>query len=113
MRAAFVVCVLVGILLCSPAAAQDPLPVKLYGGMGDCLAPAETYPYKLDRGDPLYETARQDHQRYLEEMESYVNCLDRERSAALAELKTSFRLFRQNFGKDAVFRYGRTRDGEN
>lgn len=105
--------VLVFFTLCSSATAQDILPVSLYGGMGDCLAPAETYPYKLERSDPLYETARKDHQRYLEEMEAYVNCLDRERSEALVELQASFRLFKQNFGKDAVFRYGQSSVGQN
>lgn len=94
------------VILCGTAAyAEDVLPASLLGMMESCLTPVETYPYRLDRSDPLYETAREDHQRYLEEMEDYVNCLDRERRNALAELQSSFRLFRQNFGKDAVFRY--------
>lgn len=95
---------------CIPAHAADAVvPVSLYGGMGSCLTPAETYPYKLSKSDPLYDTAREDHQRYLEEMEDYVNCLDRERGAALDELRTSFDLFLKNFGRDAVLQYGAER----
>ena len=44
--------------------------------MTPCYLPVEPYPYKLEKSDPLYDTARDDHQRYLEELESYVNCLD-------------------------------------
>jgi len=105
MRSAAIGSMLATIVLCCPAQAGDIVPASLYGGVGDCLPPIETYPYKLERSDPLYDTAREDHQRYLEEMEAYVNCLDRERSEALFELQASFRLFKQNFGKDAVFRY--------
>lgn len=85
--------------------ADDLVPASLYGGMGSCLTPVETYPYKLPKSDPLYETALADHQRYLEELEDYVNCLDRERSSALAELRASFDQFMSNFGKDAVLKY--------
>lgn len=101
------------VLLCAPAFAQNAQPASLSLGIGNCLAPIETYPYKLNRSDPLYETARDDHQRYLEEMEAYINCLERERRDALSELQTSFRLFQQNFGKDAVFQYGQSRDRQN
>lgn len=77
-------------LLGSPLSfAQTSVSLSITG----CYQPVETYPYKLDRAGPLYETARTDHQRYLEEMETYVNCLDRERSNALHELQSSFRLF--------------------
>ena len=74
--------------------------------MTPCYLPVEPYPYKLEKSDPLYDTARDDHQRYLEELESYVNCLDWERTAALHQLKSSFELFQENFGNDAVLKYG-------
>ncbi len=86
--------------------AQDnSLPVSLIDGLGSCYAPAEPFEYKLEKSDPLYDTARDEHQRYLEELEDYINCLDLKRSAALTELRTSFDLFIDNFGEDAVLRY--------
>lgn len=88
------------------AMADNAYPASLYGGMGDCYAPVEPFGYKLSKSDPLYEAARQEHQQYLEDMEDYVNCLDRERGIALGELSASFNLFLENFGKDAVMRYG-------
>ncbi len=93
-------------------AAEDVLPGNLPVGLGACYTPAETYPYKLERSDPLYQTAREDHQRYLEEMEDYVNCLDRERSEALNELRTSFDSFLKNFGRDAVLKYAVEKEAE-
>lgn len=89
----------------APAVAQNALPANLPVGLGACYTPVETYPYKLSKSDPLFETALTDHQRYLEELEDYVNCLDRERSQALSELRTSFDLFMSNFGRDAVLKY--------
>lgn len=77
--------------------------------IGTCFPPPEPYPYKLEKNDPLYEAAREEHQAHLEGMEDYVNCLDRERSAALVQLRTSFDLFLANFGKDAVLSYGEER----
>lgn len=74
------------------------------GDMG-CLPPEEPFPYKLSKFDPLYDAARGEHQAYLEGLEDYIKCLDDERSYALAHLKTSFRQFMQNFGKDAKFHY--------
>ena len=74
------------------------------GGMG-CLPPEEPFPYKLSKSDPLYSAARSEHQSYLEGLEDYIKCLDDERSSALAQLKSSFRQFMQNFGKNAVFEY--------
>jgi len=74
-----------------------------------CLPPDDPYPYKLPKSDPLYEAARDEHQRHLESLESYVNCLDRERGAALDQLRSSFNLFLANFGEDAVLRYGAER----
>lgn len=88
------------------ANAQDtPLPVSFIDGLGSCYAPAEPFEYKLEKSDPLYDTARDEHQRYLEELEDYINCLDLERSGALTELRSSFDLFIDNFGQDAVLRY--------
>lgn len=79
-------------------------------GMGNCFPPPDPYPYKLDKSDPLYEAAREEHQAHLEGLEDYVNCLDRERSVALAELRSSFDLFMANFGRDAVLSYGAERE---
>ena len=70
----------------------------------DCLLPEEPFPFKLDKSDPLYATARDEHQAYLEDLEAYVKCLDQERLFAFEELKSSYRLFKDNFGKDAVYR---------
>lgn len=89
-----------------PVKASELSPVNLFDGMGSCLPPEQPFPYKLNKSDPLYDTARNEHQRYLEDMEDYINCLDRERVDALNELTTSFNLFRENFGKDGVFIYG-------
>jgi len=69
-----------------------------------CDQPAEPYPYKLDKSDPLYAVARDEHQLNLEKLEDYLNCLDRERRTALEELKNSYDLFKRNYGKDAVFK---------
>lgn len=71
----------------------------------NCLPPEEPFPYKLSKSDPLYEAARDEHQAYLEGMEDYINCLDRERSSALSLLEKSFRNFMKNFGKDGVLKY--------
>lgn len=95
------------------AHAEDLSPVSLTSGLGTCLQPIETYPYKLSKDDPLYQTARDDHQRYLEELEDYVNCLDRERSEALHELRASFNLFMENFGRDAVLKYAQEKEALN
>ena len=73
--------------------------------LGTCLLPEEPYPFKLQKSDPLYEIAREEHQVYLEGMEFYIRCIDSDRADALAQLTFSFRQFQQNFGKDAVFRY--------
>ncbi|MEM7289139.1 MAG: hypothetical protein AAF412_02005 [Pseudomonadota bacterium] len=98
-------------LWCANAAAQESLqPVRFQDTAGGCLSPVESYPYKLPKDDPLYETAREDHQRYLEELEDYVNCLDQERGTALAELRASFNLFMENFGRDAVLKYANERE---
>ncbi|KPB00655.1 hypothetical protein [Ahrensia marina] len=100
---------LIGLLGPSIASAQESTVIGLYD-LGACYQPAETYPFKLDNSDPLYETARADHQRFLEEMEGYVNCLDKERLAALNAFRASYDLFVTNFGADAVFRYGPSED---
>lgn len=73
--------------------------------LGTCFVPAEPYPYKLPKSDPLYEIARDEHQAYLESMELYIRCIDSERAVAVAQLTYSFKQFQQNFGKDAVFKY--------
>lgn len=88
-----------------PVMADVAYPASLYNGIGECYAPPEPFGYKLSKSDPLYEAARQEHQEYLEDLEIYVNCLDRERAIALDELRASFDLFLQNFGKDAVLKY--------
>lgn len=100
---------LIGLLGRSAATAQESAVIGLQD-LGACYQPAETYPFKLDKSDPLYETARADHQRFLEEMEAYVNCLDKERIAALNAFRASYDLFVTNFGADAVLRYGPSED---
>ncbi|MCP4072169.1 MAG: hypothetical protein GY742_10585 [Hyphomicrobiales bacterium] len=73
--------------------------------VGVCYPPVDPFPDKLSKSDPLYQTALEEHQRHLEDMEDYVNCLDRERAVAFSQLKTSFDLFLDNFGEDAVLKY--------
>ena len=70
-----------------------------------CLEPLEPLPFRLERSDPLYPAALDEHRRYLEAMEDYVNCLDRERFVALSLFRESYRQFREFFGKDARFEY--------
>lgn len=77
-----------------------------------CLPPKEPFPYKLEQSDPLYETARDSHQDYLEAMETYINCIDRERSTSLTIMRDSFDLFVKNFGEDGVFRIKQKRLGD-
>lgn len=79
---------------------------QTYGSdVGVCLGPIEPFPYKLSKTDPLYGAARDEHQKYFEDIEDYVKCLAEERAAAIAVFKNSYQLFRENFGSDAVFRY--------
>lgn len=73
--------------------------------VGVCYPPVDPFPDKLSKSDPLYQTALEEHQKHLEDMEDYVNCLDRERGVAFGQLRTSFDLFLHNFGEDAVFKY--------
>ena len=70
-----------------------------------CLEPVEPLPFRLDRSDPLYAAALDEHRRFLEAMEDYVNCLDRERFVALSMFRESYRQFREFFGDDAKFEY--------
>ena len=70
-----------------------------------CLEPIEPLPFRLDRSDPLYAAALDEHRRYLEAMEDYVNCLDRERFVALSMFHESYRQFQKFFGDDAKFEY--------
>ena len=72
---------------------------------GPCIEPFEPFPYPLERSDPLYPTALDEHRHYLEAMEDYVNCLDRERGRALGALREAFERFRTWFGPDAKFEY--------
>lgn len=109
MRVLVLICVsLLGIGI---AFAQDRVHwASLPIGLGSCYAPAEPFPYKLEKSDPLFETARDEHQRYLEDLEDYVNCLDQERAGALAALRGSFDLFLSNFGENAVLKYAQERE---
>ena len=72
---------------------------------GPCLEPVEPLPFRIERSDPLYGAALDEHRRYLEAMEDYVNCLDRERFVALSMFRESFEQFRKFFGDDARFEY--------
>ena len=84
-------------LSCPPASALPP--------EGPCLEPIEPLPFRLERSDPLYAAALDEHRRYLEAMEDYVNCLDRERFVALSMFRESHRQFLEFFGDDARFEY--------
>lgn len=101
--------ILIILLLVAILPAHTAAQMSFDGGVGNCFPPDDPYPYKLTKADPLYETSRDEHQRHLEDMEKYVNCLDRERSVALSQFRASYDLFKKNFGKDAVFKYGSDR----
>lgn len=73
--------------------------------IASCFPPTDPYPYRLEKSDPFYKTARREHQSHLEAMEDYVNCLDRARAAAFNGLRASFNLFLENFGEDAILSY--------
>ena len=98
------ICCLLTFCLANPSLA-DPTTLR-YGSLdlGGCYIPTPPFEYKLAKSDSLYDAARDEHQQYLKDMERYINCLERERRAAFFELDESFKLFRQNFGSDAVFK---------
>ena len=91
----FAVALAAGVATAGSAAADE----------GPCLEPIEPLPFRLERSDPLYAAALDEHRRYLEAMEDYVNCLDRERFVALSLFRESFKQFRDFFGDDARFEY--------
>lgn len=70
-----------------------------------CLEPPPPFPYALERSDPLYAAALDDHRRYLEALEDYVNCLERERAAAFTAFREASDRFHRFFGDDAVLVY--------
>lgn len=94
-----------GVIITSPVPIDDLLAKQLINGAGYCYVPVEAFEFHLPKSDPIYEAARDDHQRYLEELEQYIKCLDEERLNAVSEFKKSFRAFQDNYGQDAVFRY--------
>lgn len=90
------------VLLLSPAHAR---------GQGfSCIEPAEPFPYQVDKSlEPeLYDFTRQEFQTYLENMETYLRCLEQERAGQLAKLGEMYRLYKQNYGEDAIFKYDQT-----
>lgn len=74
-------------------------------GATDCLPPVGPLPFRLEQSDPLYGAVLDEHRRYLDAMEKYVNCLDRARADALATFRRSFEQFGEFFGDDATFVY--------
>jgi len=72
---------------------------------GYCLEPPEPFLDALSRNDPLYGTARDEAQRYFEDMEDYLRCLEHERAAAYARLTRNYQIFQQNFKNEAAFEY--------
>ena len=87
---------LTALLVLSPAR-------SLAQGYG-CLEPVEPYAYDLSKSDPLYETARDEFQIYLEDLERYLRCLEHERAFAYQRLSKGLKTFQELYGKDAVFR---------
>ena len=83
-----------------------PASVKAQGH-SPCFPPAEPYQYKIDKKNDreFYDFARDEFQTYLEDMEKHLRCLEIERAVKLEELRINLNLFKQNFGKDAVFKY--------
>ena len=71
----------------------------------DCVEPPPPFPYPLERSDPLYRAALDEHRRYLEALEDHVNCLERERAAAFTTFREATERFRRFFGDDAVLVY--------
>lgn len=110
MRFLALLCITLSALFQGAVAQEQIKKASLPLGLGACYTPVEPFLYKLDKSDPLYDTARDEHQRYLEELEDYVNCLDRKRSEAIDALRTSFNLFKSNFGLDAVFKYAKEKE---
>ena len=78
----------------------------------DCVEPPPPFPYPLERSDPLYRAALDEHRRYLEAIEDHVNCLERERAAAFTTFRDAAERFRRFFGDDAVLVYDE-REGPN
>ena len=71
----------------------------------DCVEPPPPFPYPLERSDPLYHAALDEHRSYLEALEDHVNCLERERAAAFTTFREAAERFRRFFGDDAVLVY--------
>lgn len=87
-------------LLIGPALAEGQ-------GHPSCILPFEPYQYKIDKKSDreFYDFTRDEFQTYLEELEVYMRCLEAERAIRLEELRSAYKLFKRNFGPDAVFKY--------
>jgi len=78
-------------------------PVPLWAQDSVCYLPERPIDYRLTKNDPLYEFARQEFQDYLEDMETYMRCLEQERANAFLQLKEDYEEFQRIYGADAVF----------
>ena len=76
-------------------------------GQEICAAPMEPFDIEINKKQEpdLYEFVRSQYQRYLEEMETYLRCLEQERKFGLERLTKINKQFQDKFGDDAVFRY--------
>lgn len=76
-------------------------------GFTPCTLPAEPYLYKIDKQlDPeFYAFSRDEFQTYFQDTEKYLRCLESERANKIEELRNTYKIFKQNYGEDAVFKY--------
>ncbi|MEM8863321.1 MAG: hypothetical protein AAGD96_33845 [Chloroflexota bacterium] len=76
-------------------------------GQEICATPMEPFDIEINKKQEpdLYEFIRSQYQRYLEEMETYLRCLEQERKFGLERLTKINKQFQDKFGDDAVFRY--------
>ncbi|EFO28777.1 conserved hypothetical protein [Roseibium sp. TrichSKD4] len=70
----------------------------------DCYLPEKPFDYHLPKSDPLYEYAREEFQTYLEDLESYMRCLEQARGGAFRDLSEGYEEYRRIYGSDAVLR---------
>lgn len=71
-----------------------------------CLPPEQPYAYEPPTDDPeLRDLVRDQYQAYIEDSESYLNCLQSEIGRAQAEIREVLNRWVQYFGSDAKMRY--------
>ena len=68
-----------------------------------CYRPAPPYPFEPPRDDPgFYAFINEQYQRYLVDMQDYINCLNEEQHDAFEESQHVLQRWLDYFGDDAV-----------